>query len=159
MDGLLMETKLHRELRAQGEQYEQWVCDQWPLVYGKTLTRVIGKDNQYKYGDTYEGVEIKNDERMNNDRPTGNVYIETHEKANKNNARYVESGIRHPACRWYLVGDRREWFIFQKTILQTVDNTNPEWVTRIQTPTSMGFVMAKTWATGLMSKHHVFEAG
>jgi len=147
-----METKLHRKRREQGEKYEQWVVEKWPEVYGKTLTRVIGKQNQYAYGDTVEGVEIKNDKRM---AETGNVYIETHEKANPANVQYVESGINCQACKWYLVGDMAEWFIFEKDILRRVDMNNPEWIKRVQTPTSKGFVMKKKWAQGLAVKHYV----
>lgn len=126
---------------SKGMDYQEWVRQQYPLVYPKRkLSFFEGKMEQLR-GETREGIEIKLDDLIFEYCDEGRIYIETHEKAQVQNAKYVESGIyRNDNTRIWLVGDYSMWFLFSKAKLVWLDKLDPPFLYRPKpTGTSIGF--------------------
>lgn len=148
-----MVTKYYKNKLIIGNKYEQWVTEQWPLVYnGKIINVYHTQYEQYNIGESREKVEIKNDDIM---KRTNRVYIETSEKTDKNNTNYIPSGIyRNDNTLYYLVGDYNEWFIFSKKELQDLDENNPLWLYRPPaSPTTTGFCIPKEYIFDYVISH------
>lgn len=90
---------------------------------------------QNEKGENMLGAEIKRDGRF---RETGQLYIETAEKAHPNNPVYIRSGIHRADNSWlYVIGDEKTVYIFSTKYLQLLE---PRYE-RKQIATSQGFVM------------------
>jgi hypothetical protein len=90
---------------------------------------------QITEGENMLGAEIKRDGMF---RKTGNLYIETAEKAHPDRREYTASGIRRKDNSWlYVIGDERTIFIFSTKYLQMLQ---PRYKT-VEKPTSQGFLM------------------
>lgn len=84
-----------------------------------------------------QGIEIKFDDKMDK---TGNIYIETAEKSNPKNPRYVDSGIYRIDNSWlYLTGNYSSIFIFGKQHLKLMSEKGN--FRTVQTDTSKGFLV------------------
>src|SRR4030043_524633 len=97
-----------------GLQYQDFVTAE---LYrrGIPIVGYTSKKYQIKYGENRAGVEIKFDDRM---KETGNVYIETAEKANPANPYFVPSGIYRNDNSWlYAIGNYDVIYIFAKKTL------------------------------------------
>jgi hypothetical protein len=95
------------------------------------------KKFQYSTGENLQGIEIKFDDKMNT---TGNVYIETMEKSDPNNLKYIESGIFRNDQSWlYLIGNYSVIYIFSKKHLQLMHDSNK--YRKVTTATSIGFLV------------------
>lgn len=71
---------------------------------------------QNQIGENMLGAEIKRD---GNFRKTGNIYLETAEKAHPNNPRYVPSGIMREDNSWlFVIGDEKSVFVFSTKYLR-----------------------------------------
>jgi hypothetical protein len=90
---------------------------------------------QARRGENLLGAEIKRDGLF---RQTGNLYIETAEKAHPDNPAYAPSGIMREDNSWlYVIGDERTIYIFATKYLRKLAGRYPA----RETPTSRGFLM------------------
>lgn len=123
-----------RDQIAVGHAYEKYILTAAANI-GLTL-HLRGVAGQ-KSGETRERVEIKRDGKW---RTTGNLYIETAEKAEPRDGDYAPSGIyRDDNSQWYLIGDELTFWLFRKVTLQHLhQRKNYE---KKQKPTSQAFVL------------------
>jgi hypothetical protein len=90
---------------------------------------------QQTHGENLLGAEIKNDRKF---RDTGNLYIETAEKADPRNDRFVPSGIHREDNSWlFVIGDENTIWIFSTKYLQMLEKRFPS----RKSPTSHGFLI------------------
>ena len=110
--------------------------------HGLSIGSYGSKRYQFEKGENRAGVEIKFDQRW---RETGNLYIETDEKAHPSRPSYTRSGIYRNDNSWlYVIGDRSKVFIFAKSTLQRVDKAmrgGSERYQHVSTATSKGFLV------------------
>ena len=133
-----------------GHRYEEFVMTKIKYLFGKDLHFFEGKTEQLK-GENREGVEIKFDSKM---KDTGNVYIETAEKSSKNKDNYFPSGIyRQDNSKWYWIGDYAKAFVFEKVVLQKVDNNE---FRHVEISTSKGFLIPIKKAELLCKRYLIF---
>jgi hypothetical protein len=90
---------------------------------------------QVEQGENMLGAEIKRD---GNFRKTGNLYIETAEKADPNNEVYVASGIYRKDNSWlFVIGDEKTIYIFSTKYLRMLEKQ----FLKKEIPTSKGYLM------------------
>lgn len=90
---------------------------------------------QNDHGENMLGAEIKRD---GNFRTSGNLYIETAEKAHPSRPRYTASGIMREDNSWlYVIGDEQTAWIFSTRYLRMLAPRYRE----VRTPTSIGRLM------------------
>ncbi len=118
-----------------GCEYQDFVSD---ILYKNGLPIRNYTSQKYQLsGENKAGIEIKFDGKM---AITKNIYIETAEKSNKNNAVYVKSGIYRNDNSWlYLIGDYSTIYFFSKKQLVVTDQENK--YKKITTETSKGFLI------------------
>jgi len=88
---------------ADGELYQDFIVDVLFEHLGLAVVQYTSKAYQYAVGESRTGVEIKHDKRYAD---TGNLYIETAEKAMPRPGPYVPSGIWRTDNAWlYVIGD------------------------------------------------------
>jgi len=106
---------------------------------------------QRDYGESIAGIEVKLDRKL---AETGNLYIETHEKSNKNNKYYVESGILRNDNTWiYCIGNYDVMYLiaisslrrlYQKEHNKKLNDRMKGYIER-KTETSIGFTLNADW--------------
>ena len=90
---------------------------------------------QIERGENLLGAEIKRDGMF---RQTGNLYIETAEKAHPDNPAYVPAGIRRDDNSWlYVIGDEIAVYVFSVKYLRKMQGRYRQ----VTTHTSTGFLM------------------
>lgn len=90
---------------------------------------------QVERGENMLGAEIKRD---GNFRQTGNLYLETAEKAHPNNPTYAPSGIMRGDNSWlYVIGDEKTIYVFATKYLRMLAGRYRE----VTTATSIGRLM------------------
>ncbi len=149
MDGTRMETTPNYSDGNvgydKGMEYQRWVKATYPRVYsGRELNYYDTRDDQYRKGETKEGVEVKFDDLIFFYCKTGRLYIETWERGEGEiyeGRPYVESGIwRQDNTTVWLQGDYDIWFLFSKAKLVWLEKLDPPFLFRPKpTPTSKGF--------------------
>jgi hypothetical protein len=134
-----------REQYANG-YYERQLED--GLQYQDVVTRelyqrgivVVGYSSrrfQNSEGENMLGAEIKHDKQF---RDTGNLYIETAEKAHPDRPSYTPSGIHRKDNSWlFVIGDEQTLYIFSTKYLRKLETVRGYRV--IEKPTSRGFLM------------------
>jgi len=141
-------NKYYREKLNQGLYYQDFVVEELYKI-GLPLISYSSKEFQNLVGENKAGIEIKND---NNYKKTGNLYIETAEKAYVREGDYVPSGIFRNDNSWlYLIGDLDRIFILSKKQLVILSNLNKYKI--VETPTSQGFLLPVTDA----EKHYAIK--
>ena len=132
-----------------GIEYQDHVCMQLHQ-HGVVLQNIQSKKFQLKK-ENLLGMEIKFDRKF---RKTGRFYIETAEKADPANPRYVPSGIYRQDDNWlFAIGDYADLYVFDKKALRRLDTAAPAWLFRpTPTPTSKGFCIPLDKAEE-MAKH------
>lgn len=124
----------YQEKLQQGLEFQDVVTT---ALYQRGIV-VVGYSSrrfQNTKGENMLGAEIKRDGRF---RETGNLYIETAEKAHPNNAFFVPSGIRREDNSWlYVIGDEQAVYIFSAKYLRLLE---PRYQ-RVYKATSQGFLM------------------
>lgn len=102
---------------------------------------VIGyasKKMQRSCGENMLGAEIKRDDNF---RQTGNLYIETAEKSDPENLRYIESGVMRKDNAWlYVIGDEIWFYVFSIKCLRVLAGKKYRKVEN-GTKTSKGFLL------------------
>lgn len=90
---------------------------------------------QISQGENMLGAEIKRD---GNFRKTGNLYIETMEKAHPDRVAFVSSGIHRADNSWlFVIGDEKTAWIFSTKFLRMLE---PRY-SHVNTPTSEAFLL------------------
>lgn len=119
--------------------YQDFVVDVLMNVLGLAVVQYASREYQYTVGETRQGIEIKHDW---NYAKTGNLYIETGEKAKPRPGPFVPSGIRRNDNSWlYVIGDYDTVFGYSISILRLLQESGkyPEFI--IDKGTSMGFLL------------------
>jgi hypothetical protein len=102
---------------------------------GIVVVGYASRRHQKEHGENMLGAEIKRDGRF---RETGNLYIETEEKAFPDAARWVPSGIHRRDNSWlFVIGDEHTIYIFATKYLRMLE---PRYEKKEKT-TSRGFVL------------------
>lgn len=131
-----------------GQEFQDFVtCVMYRL--GLPIVSLGSRRSQIEMGENMAGVEIKRDGKFHD---TGNLYIETHEKAHPSRPTYVPSGIYRDDNSWlYLIGDERVFYIMQKSVLKLIHQAPGPidgWsCRRVQSPTSKGMLLPVSRAT------------
>lgn len=112
----------------EAEEFQDFVSDAL-FEIGLPIGCYSSKKYQYKKGESRAGVEIKYDQRV---AETGNLYIETAEKADPSRPAFSDSGIFRNDNSWlYVIGDYRTIWIFAKSMLRLLyEATKQEGVPR-----------------------------
>lgn len=151
-------AEYYKEKLEQGLEYQDFITELLMKELGLSISTYSSKIYQYKKGENRQGVEIKHDDRY---RQTGNLYIETHEKAHPDNPGYVISGILRDDNTWlYVIGDYSNVFIFAKKYLVKLFNDNRTDVFRIvenNTKTSKGFLLSRKMAERYCIKYILID--
>ncbi len=109
----------YAEKLEEGLQFQDVVTE---ALYQRGIV-VIGYSSrrfQNQKGENMLGAEIKRDGRF---RETGNLYIETAEKAHPDNAVFIPSGIHREDNSWlYVIGDERTIYIFSTKYLRLLES-------------------------------------
>lgn len=133
-DRKLYKNGYYQEKLEQGLQFQDVVTK---ALYQRGIV-VVGyasRKYQNECGENMLGAEIKRDGKF---RETGNLYIETAEKAHPDNENYVPSGIYRKDNSWlFVIGDENTIYIFSTKYLQMLEGRYEK---KTKT-TSMGFVM------------------
>ncbi len=98
------------------------------------------KKYQWEIGESLCGTEIKHDKRFSK---TGNLFIETHEKANPANPNYVPSGINRDNILHWIQGDYGIAFMFSKRELARYIFSNVDRLHFVVTDTSQAYLLPK----------------
>ena len=145
MDGNLSVTNYkniyRKEKSEQAKEYQDFVCSWIAKNYGLVLSIFTSKKYQQKTGESLQGIEIKFDMKM---KETGNIYIETGEKAYPRDGEYYPSGIYANDNSWlYFIGNYEKMYVFSKKQLKNICENLL--FTRIiadnETKTSTGFLL------------------
>lgn len=102
----------------EGLQFQDKVTKE---LYQRGIVVIGYASQQYQNncGENMLGAEIKRDGMF---RDTGNLYIETAEKANPNNENYIPSGIYRKDNSWlFVIGDEKTIYIFSTKYLQMLE--------------------------------------
>ena len=138
-------------------KYQDFICKWLAQNYGLVLTIFTSEDAQRK-GESLQGIEIKHDEMFES---TGNLYIETGEKARPRDGEYARSGIYKEDNTWlWIIGNRKEAFIFSKKRLIEIheDESYLREVPNNSTNTSEGFLLNRSMAEKYCAKKLNFNA-
>jgi hypothetical protein len=140
MDGVTNYKVYYNEKLQEGLEYQDFITDLLINELGISLSSYSSKKFQNSIGENRQGFEIKFDNRMID---TGNIYIEVKEKANPDNANYVDSGIFRNDNTWlYLIGNYESVYIFGKKHLILMHEKNT--YKQVTTSTSIGFLLPVT---------------
>lgn len=121
----------------QGRIYQDFVIDAFLTILKLPICQFSSSLYQNHVGESVCGVEIKFDDRF---AETGNLYIETAEKAYPRDGAYVPSGIYRSDNSWlYVIGNFDTIFIFAKNLLQGMQQRGK--YRAVQTPTSQAFLL------------------
>jgi len=123
-----------------GKEYEQFIINKLK-EHGITLTLTKNFNEQINIGETYEGYEIKFDDKY---RDTHNIWIETEERTDPEK-QYVDAGInRKDNTIKYVIGDYERIFIFKKSMLKELMNEKE--IRENNMKTSKGFLLTESEA-------------
>ena len=149
MDGIHMATRSNRVFTRYTEYYQQQLEDsqEFQDFLIKELSKrgihiqcFSSKKYQWEIGESACGAEIKYDKMFSK---TGNLYIETHEKANLENPNYASSGINRDNILHWIQGDYGIVFIFSKRELARYIFSHTDKLKFIVKETSMGYLLPK----------------
>jgi len=121
-----------------GLLYQDFIVD---LAWSQGLAIALYSSEEYQkgVGESRTGLEIKYDEKY---AKTGNIYIETAEKAYPRDGDYFPSGIYANEKTWlYIIGDYDTVFIFLKQMLLRLHQSHRYREVENETKTSLGFLI------------------
>ena len=141
----MYETKYNTFNR--GIEYQEHIADILGLVNYHTT------EEQYDIGENRLGLEIKYDSRCTDMK---HLWIETAEKSNWRNEKWIPSGIHRDDNSWlYAQGNWQKIWIFLKTDLLEIEKNNSfeRWVfPRGEKATGTGFVLKIVVVDGLAKR-------
>jgi len=161
-------TEYYRAKLQDGNEYSDWISDKLRQANPSIIIGMYAsKKYQIEKGESFSGIEIKNDRRLAGDddgRPTHNLYFEVAEKSCKERTNYVDSGIyRSDNCWLYLTGNYEEAFLFStKQLIWLYENKKYHDLYGVETKktdTSMGFIIPrdKVLNSIYLLQHWVFD--
>lgn len=122
-----------------GQLFQDFVVDAAHNILGLVIQQYASRTYQMTVGESLNGVEIKNDEKYAS---TGNLWIETGEKARPREGDYFPSGIYRDDNTWlYIIGDYNTLFVFQKEFLKNLHRSGRYRDLENRTKTSIGFLL------------------
>ena len=127
-------SKYRQEKYEAGDKFADFAND---ILYanGVMIGMYRSQNRQWAVGESRAGMEIKYDERQ---ATTGNLWIETAEKTDKDNPNWIPSGIYATDNRWlYLIGNYHAIWIFSITMLRLL---HPKYQ-RKEIGTSQGYLL------------------
>lgn len=113
--------------RRESNDYEQFVAEGL-RVRGYNIMRCLDEQSQKKWGDAIvtwkdgrrESIEFKHDKYFGV--KSRRFWIEVSERGRNITAALIEGGIWSPASwRWFLIGNYEIAFLFERSVLQTLD--------------------------------------
>ena len=123
---------------AEALEFQDFVAEKLYAV-GLPLFNYASRKYQVEKGENKLGIEIKKDAKFNK---TGNLWIEIAEKSDPTNPSYVSSGIFRNDNSWlYAIGDETTLFIFPKSLLVNLYNSQRYKTMENGTKTSKGFLL------------------
>lgn len=139
------------EQLGKGVEFQDYVHS---LLYdiGIVVVQYQSRRFQFERGENSGGIEIKFDDRIDE---TGNLYIETAEKANPLKPHFVPSGIYRLDNGWmYAIGNYSRVYLFVTRHLRWLHERHQ--FKEIETPTSRGFllpeVIARKYAARILAR-------
>jgi hypothetical protein len=163
-DGILMgisynkENSGHDNSKEVGNRFEDFVCIEL-AKQNIILQNINSKKFQYETGENLQGFEIKYDARCtgcNGTTPTNRLSIETAEKTDANNPKFINSGIYRDDNSWlYIQGNYNGFWIFAKNILRLLHRSGR--YEEKQIPTLKGFYLPIEDADKYCAKKFVFN--
>ena len=144
-------SKQHDKLRELSERYQSYIGDVWTRIYssitkadarynsvGSTINFFETQEEQYKIGESEQGIEVKYD-RMS--AKTGNIYIEIKE-CRFAGSKLVPSGIyRKDNTVTWIIGNYKSFYIIPKEELVKYHiSARPKEIV-IKQATSAGFII------------------
>lgn len=141
----------YTENLRRAEEYQDFIMERlWSE--GIVLSPYSSRKYQYEKGESLLGIEIKYDQKLCE---TGNLYIETAEKAQAENINYRASGIYRNDNTWmWLIGDYSVAYFLSKYQLRKFHAKLGKYVEfgvrEVETPTSRGFLLPITYAEKFM---------
>jgi len=151
---MIKKTEYYRKQLEIGLEYQDYVIDQCYKKISLPLMQFNSKRYQYQRGETLNGAEIKYDMQFAR---TGNLWIESGEKAYPRNGEYVDSGILRD-CWMYIIGDYRTIYLFATKQLRDIYASYPERENKART--SRGILLPEKDANALamrILRPHVIE--
>jgi len=131
-------TPYYKEKLKEGLAYQEFI-EKKSEERGMYLHNYTSRINQYEIGENPEGIEIKFDGLYSK---TGNLFIETAEKTNPQNKRYMKSGIfRGDNSTSLLIGNYDIAYVFATTTLRQLAKSSR--IIESKTKTSLGFLIKK----------------
>jgi hypothetical protein len=119
--------------------YQDFVVDLLFQTIGLVVVQYASRYYQMQVGESRTGVEIKHDERF---AQTGNLWIETAEKARPRAGDYFPSGIDRDDNTWlYVIGNYDIVFGFPKMLLRALRDSGRYIVRPNNTATSLGYLL------------------
>lgn len=119
--------------------FQDFVADLVLRETGIAIATYTSRLYQMRAGESRQGFEIKHDERY---KQTGNLYIETAEKARPRPGAYAASGIFRNDNTWlYIIGNYDEVFCLQKSLLRALAHSGHYRIITNGTCTSQGFLL------------------
>lgn len=149
------QSEYQRYYKAQLEsalQFQDFVVECCFHILRMPISLYGSKLYQQQVGESLTGVEIKYDKNYCN---TGNLYIETAEKALPRDGDFAPSGIYRSDNSWlYIIGDYDTLFVFSKKILIALHRSNKYKQVEIKIKTSQGMLLpeldAKKYSSVIM---------
>lgn len=127
-----------------GQVFQDFVVDCCYHILHMPISPYGSKLYQQNVGESINGVEIKNDRYFGRkEKPTGQLWIETAEKARPRSGDYAKSGIYRNDNTWlYIIGDYNTIFVFAKKMLLGLHSTGKYPQQENRTKTSLGFFLS-----------------
>jgi len=130
-----------KEKTQKGMEYQDFIQRWFAKNMGLNFTIFSSKKYQNEYGESLQGIEIKYDMLYEK---TGNIYIETGEKAQPRDGNYYQSGIYREDNTWlYIIGNYEKCYVFSKKQLRTIFEKGIYYkkIENNNTMTSTGFLL------------------
>lgn len=142
------DERYRHEKMESGARFQDHVVERLLRRRDIVIMLFSSRENQYRKGESLNGVEIKHDEKY---RSTGNLWIEVGEKAMPRAGDFMPSGILRPDNTWlYVIGDYQTLFLFAKRTLVQIWESGKFRVIENDRKTSQGFLLpdatARKWA-------------
>lgn len=132
-------SKYREQQHHEALEFQDFVAHVLLRELGIALTVHNSRRYQFEHGETRQGIEIKHDKQM---AQTGNLWIETKEKAEPRSGEYAPAGIYRNDNSWlFVIGDYHRLFVFSKKVLCWLAQDRSFQTLENNTRTSIGFLL------------------
>lgn len=130
-------------------EYQDFIQCQLLYRLGISINLFTSRKYQYNVGESISGIEIKNDKRM---KDTGNLYIETEERHQKDKPFVKSSIMREDNTFLWCIGDYERAYLISKEQLQVLCIKADKYkLKKVETDTSKGVLIPVKY----LKKHHI----